>query len=317
MMARPLTVGGAELLKRTLCFTGILLLGGAGICQARARDIQFVATPMKAVDAMLSLAAVNSNDIVYDLGCGDGRFVIKAAVDYGARGVGIDIDPLRIMECNSNAVKAGVTNRVRFFEQDLFESDFRDATVVCLYLLPKLNLRLRPRLLAELRPGTRILSHEFDMADWIPDATEVVSNVPMYTRPPLPRIRDTVFYYWVVPAEAAGTWQWTIQTPAGDRRYAVHFAQKFQRVSGIVETGGRAVPVLDARLNGADLSFSFEEEVGGQNVVVSVKGRIDGAAAAGSMKIRTGQDETVCDWNAARSPLRLLQQQTGKSNENR
>lgn len=132
-------------------------------------DVPYVPTSPSVVDAMLKLAGVKSTDVVYDLGCGDGRIVIAAARDFGARGVGIDINPVRIAEARENAQKAGVASRVRFEEGDLFQADLREATVVTLYLLTSVNLKLRPKLLAELRPGTRIVSNTFDMGDWKPD----------------------------------------------------------------------------------------------------------------------------------------------------
>ena len=121
---------------------------------------------------------VNKDDVVYDLGCGDGRIVITAAKKYGARGVGVDIDPERIKEANANAKQAGVSDRVKFIEQDLFQTDFKEASVVTLYLLPDINLKLRPKLLSELKPGTRIVSHAFDMGDWKPDKTETSRRRP-------------------------------------------------------------------------------------------------------------------------------------------
>jgi ribosomal protein L11 methylase PrmA len=121
------------------------------------------------VEAMLKLANVKSTDVLYDLGCGDGRIVIAAARDFGARGVGVDINPVRIAEARENAEKAGVTGKVRFEEKDLYQADIREASVVTLYLLTSVNLKLRPKLLADLKPGTRIVSNTFDMGDWQPD----------------------------------------------------------------------------------------------------------------------------------------------------
>jgi SAM-dependent methyltransferase len=135
----------------------------------RTPDVPFVPTTDEAVQAMLKLAGVKSTDVVYDLGCGDGRIVIAAAKDFGARGVGIDINPVRIAEANANAKKAGVEGKVKFEENDLFQADFREATVVTLFLLSSVNLKLRPKLMAELKPGTRIVSNTFDMGDWKPD----------------------------------------------------------------------------------------------------------------------------------------------------
>ena len=162
----------------------ILLAGLALQAQAaplREPDVHYVPTPQAVVDAMLEMAAVTGKDVVYDLGCGDGRIPITAAQKYGARGVGIDIDPRRIADATENAKAAGVTGQVTFLTQDLFTSDFKDATVVTLYLSPSLNERLIPRLKAELKPGTRIVSHAFDMgATWPPEAKEEVAGKTIY-----------------------------------------------------------------------------------------------------------------------------------------
>lgn len=178
--------------KQRLWFIGtiaILLLGGvlqpAGLAQqtatpTRQPDVIFVPTPPEVVEAMLKLAGVTKNDVVYDLGCGDGRIVIAAARDFGARGVGIDIDPQRIREATENAQKAGVTDRVKIVQGDLFEADLSEATVVTLYLLPSLNLKLLPKLKKELRPGARIVSHAFDMGDWKPDKEQDVNGRHIY-----------------------------------------------------------------------------------------------------------------------------------------
>ena len=147
----------------------------------RTPDVHYVPTPQPVVDAMLKMANVTAKDVVYDLGCGDGRIPVTAAQRFGARGVGIDLDPVRIREANENAKAAGVTDKVRFLNQDLFTSDFKDATVVTLYLLPSLNEKLMPKLKAELKPGTRIVSHAFDMgASWPPEKTEQVEGKTIY-----------------------------------------------------------------------------------------------------------------------------------------
>jgi SAM-dependent methyltransferase len=146
----------------------------------RPPDVIFVPTPEEVVEKMLAMARVTAKDVVYDLGCGDGRIVIAAARKYGARGVGIDIDPDRIAEATENAEKAGVADRVSFVQGDLFEADISPATVVTLYLLTELNLKLRPKLLKELRPGARVVSHAFGMGDWKPERTEHVGNVAVH-----------------------------------------------------------------------------------------------------------------------------------------
>ena len=147
----------------------------------REPDVFYVPTPPAVVDAMLKMANVTSTDVVYDLGCGDGRIPIAAAQKYGARGIGIDIDPLRVAEAIENAKLAGVTDKVTFLNQDLFTSDFKDATVVTLYLLPSLNEKLRPKLQAELKPGTRIVSHAFDMGRlWPAERRQEVDGKTIY-----------------------------------------------------------------------------------------------------------------------------------------
>jgi SAM-dependent methyltransferase len=151
-------------------------------------DVPYVPTPQPVVDAMLKIAGVAKNDIVYDLGCGDGRIVVTAAKTYGAHGTGFDLNPERIKEANENARQAGVAKLVKFVEKNLFETDLREASVVTLYLLPDVNLRLRPKLLRELKVGSRIVSHAFDMGDWKPDKKIEADN--------------RVIYFWVVTEKA-------------------------------------------------------------------------------------------------------------------
>lgn len=163
------------------------MLSAAGLAGApldvlaqRTPDVIFVPTAFDVVTQMLKLAEVTSKDIVYDLGCGDGRFVVTAARQFGARGVGVDIDPDRIKEANELAARTGAQDKVRFIQGDLFETDISEATVVTLYLLTRLNLKLRPKLQKELRPGTRVVSHAFDMGDWKPERTEAVGGSTIY-----------------------------------------------------------------------------------------------------------------------------------------
>ncbi len=154
----------------------------------RKPDIGYIPTSEEVVGAMLTLAGVTGEDILYDLGSGDGRVVIAAAEQFGTRGVGIDIDLERIQEANENAQRAELSDRVKFRQQDLFKSDFSEATVIILYLLPHLNLRLRPELLRQLKPGTRVVSHDFDMGDWKPDQVMEIQTK-----------EESTLYYWVIP----------------------------------------------------------------------------------------------------------------------
>jgi 2-polyprenyl-3-methyl-5-hydroxy-6-metoxy-1,4-benzoquinol methylase len=155
--------------------------------QQQTPDVVYVPTPPEVVDKMLELAKVGKNDILYDLGSGDGRIPITAAKRFGTQGIGIDIDPERIKEANANAQKEGVTDKVKFLQQDLFKTDFSKATVVTLYLLPELNVRLRSQLFKQLKPGTRIVSHAFDMGDWKPEQTVNVNGKTVY--------------YWTIPKQ--------------------------------------------------------------------------------------------------------------------
>ncbi len=155
-------------------------VAGQATAPQREPDVIFVPTPADVVDAMLKLAKVTSSDVVYDLGSGDGRIPIAAAKTYGARGVGIDIDPERVREATGNARSNGVADKVTFRTEDLFTADISPATVVTLYLLEPLNLKLVPKLMKELKPGTRIVSHAFDMGDWKPQQKQTVSGRPIY-----------------------------------------------------------------------------------------------------------------------------------------
>jgi 2-polyprenyl-3-methyl-5-hydroxy-6-metoxy-1,4-benzoquinol methylase len=153
--------------------------------RTQSPDVIYVPTPQEVVDEMLKLADVKKGDVLYDLGSGDGRIPVTAAKKFGIRAIGIDIDPTRIREANDNAKKNGVTNLVQFRNEDLFKADFKEATVVTLYLLPDLNVKLRPRLWAELKPGTRVVSHQFDMGDWKPQKTVELGG--------------RTIYFWTVP----------------------------------------------------------------------------------------------------------------------
>lgn len=205
-------------------------------------DVPFVPTSEKLVETMLKMGGVSENDLLYDLGCGDGRIVVAAARDYGARAVGVDLNPQRLMEAREHAEWAGVSPLVAFIEDDLLCVDFSKATVVTLYLLQTINMELRPRLLSELQPGTRILSHAFDMADW--KADEQVS------------VEGANLYMWIVPADIAGTWVW--QTHDG-KEYRVVLRQKFQQVYGQAWIDDRPAELKSARLRGTRLQLTIQQ----------------------------------------------------------
>jgi SAM-dependent methyltransferase len=249
---------------------------------------------------MLKMAGVNQNDIVYDLGCGDGRIVITAAKVFGARGVGVDNDPNLIRQSNENARKAGVTDRAKFIEQDLFETDIREATVVTLYLLPELNLRLRPKLFRELRPGSRILAHEFNMGDWKPDNMAKVPKMKIYYHPTIPYEKDAYFYYWVIPANAEGVWRWALSTSSGNQDYTLRLVQKFQEIRGTVLVKGQETPIAAAQLVGDQLSFTLREGTDKEQREMSFNGRIHGDDIAGRVEVRGGPFAGNYAWAAKR-----------------
>lgn len=186
---RPVT------LALLITITALALSAGAqSTTETKPLDVPYVPTHEKVVAEMLRVANVRNDDVLYDLGSGDGRIVITAARQFGTRGTGIDIDPARVRDAHENARRAGVADKVKFVQGDIFDARISDATVVTLYLLPAVNMRLRPKLLSELRPGTRIVSHNYDMGDWAPEKTIRVKTPA----------GDHTVYYWVVPRRAAG-----------------------------------------------------------------------------------------------------------------
>jgi len=205
------------------------------------KDVVWVPTNDALVVRMLTMAAVGPTDVVYDLGAGDGKIAITAAKDFGARSVGVEYNPdmAKLGQCLARA--EGVANRARIVQGDIFETDFSEASVVTLYLLPELNMRLRPTIL-KMKPGTRVVSHSFMMEDWEPDVSSSTE--------------DGQAYLWIVPADVGGTW--TFKRKDGRERFAVHIEQKFQEISGAV--GERREPFSAAKLNGAQIDLSFQEE---------------------------------------------------------
>ncbi|MBN1938582.1 MAG: class I SAM-dependent methyltransferase, partial [Candidatus Aminicenantes bacterium] len=230
--------------------------------QDRILDVPYVPTKFPVVDEMLKMAGVAKTDLLYDLGCGDGRIVIGAAQKYGARGVGIDLDPARIRECESNAASAGVTEQVKFYIGDLFEADFREASVVSMYLLTSVNLKLRPRLLRELRPGTRVVSHNFGMDNWRPDASSEVD---------VDGIRHDV-YLWVIPVNASGAWAWTMKIDGKTTPVRATLAQKYQYATGTATVDAETIEVKNAKVQGDQVRFTLDIPADGKTVSFAFEG---------------------------------------------
>ena len=229
------------------------------------KDVVWLPTPQSLVDKMLDMGKVTPNDFVIDLGSGDGITVIAAA-KRGARALGIEYNPDMVELSTRNAEKAGVSARAKFIKADLFETDFGKATVVTMYLLQELNLKLRPKIFA-LQPGTRVVSHAFDMGEWKPDRTQTVDN--------------STAFLWIVPAKVAGVWR----LPQGE----LTLRQEFQMIEGTIKNGGQAVPISGGRLRGDFLSFSAGGAV--------YSGRVSGNRIQGSVE----SDGTSSAWSASRA----------------
>lgn len=265
----------APLLRNAFRTAAAALLAGALILPAAAQederpglDVIYVPTPHQVVKRMLELAKVGPNDIHYDLGSGDGRIVIAAVKDFKAKkGVGIDLDPQRIKEANENLAKAGVGDRVTFLRKNIFETDFSEANVVSLYLLSTLNLKLRPTIL-DMKPGTRIVTQSFSMADWDPDHKESVAfddNGYKGTR---------TVYLFIVPAKVEGKWS----LEDGARKIELDLKQSFQRLNGNATIGGKTAAIKDGKLDGANIVFTLEID----GKAVKFEGKVDGNTITGN-----------------------------------
>ncbi len=226
----------------------------------RALDVPYVPTPEHVVEAMLRLATPTKDDFLVDLGCGDGRIPVLAAQKYGVRGFGVDLNPERIKEARANAHKSGVADKVEFVEGDLFKTDFKKASVLTMYLLPSVNLRLRASIL-QMKPGTRVVSHAFHMEDWKADVTE--------------NHDFRVIYMWIVPVQVAGRWGGT----AGGAKIEVTLAQKFQEVSGAATVDGRPATLLGGKVTGEEVAFELVTADGKRSRLVA---RTKGAMLEGN-----------------------------------
>jgi ubiquinone/menaquinone biosynthesis C-methylase UbiE len=282
-------------MKKRIFLSVILIVLGclaANTWQAKKPDVIFVPTPNRVVEEMLRLADIREDDLIYDLGCGDGRIIIKAAQKVGSRGIGIDIDPQRIKESRQNASYAGVDHLVQFQEQDLFQADFSEATVVTLYLLPMLNLQLRPKLLTELRPGTRVISHDFSMNEWIPDQKTLVVIGK----------RHHWIYQWTVPANVIGQWELSIAELSEKSPITMKLEQVYQYIVGIVFSNNFRKHLKNTKLNGNHLQFELELQRGGEVHQMFFEGKIHGDVINGTAAQNDGPPEAKSSWRAIRDP---------------
>ena len=258
-------------------------------CSARGPDVIYLPSAADVVTRMLDLAQVGPEDVVFDLGCGDGRIVIAAARDRGARGVCVDIDASLVARSRHNADTAGVANRIEFRHADMFETDLRTATVVALYLSPSINVRLRPKLFRELRPGGWIVSHNFPMGDWMPDTVVRVT---------WPSGTTSAVQAWLLPADVAGTWELIAPEGTAERRIRVRFAQQYQQVSATASESGRTLSVDAVRLAGDSIELQLSDKRGDDEERLRFAGRVTGSRMSGTL--RSTRDTTFRRWRAAR-----------------
>jgi ribosomal protein L11 methylase PrmA len=253
----------------TVAFAGGALAQGYTASDGTTKlDIFFVPTQHEVVKRMLELAEVGPNDVHYDLGSGDGRIVIAAVKDFKAKkGVGIDLDPQRIKEANENKAKADLGDNVQFLRQNIFETDLREATVISMYLLPSINVRMRPKLLAELKPGTRIVTHAFNMAEWTEEHNESVNGYQVYL--------------FIVPANVAGKWEMT----QGARKIALDLKNEFTALTGTATVNGKTAEITGGKITGTKIAFTIDLD----GKPVKFEGTADGTTISGS------------GWNAKKS----------------
>jgi len=259
-------------------------------------DVPYVPTPYEVVNEMIKMAGVDKNDILYDLGCGDGRIVITAVKNTGCRGIGIDINPVRIEESENNAAEAGVKDRVKFLQKNLFDTDFSEATVLTLYLLSSVNLELRPKILRTLKPGTRVVSHDFSMKEWEADEFKEVNMDH--------RTHD--IYFWIVPANVSGTWKWDSSTGSGKNQYILELHQRFQKIEGSLNMDGSVVPIEHAELEGDKIQFSVRRTLDGHAAQMSFSGIVKGHSIQGTLKNETDRGAKTTPWTAERDPSTVM-----------
>jgi len=236
------------------------------------KDVIWVPTPDEVVDRMLRMAQVTANDYVIDLGAGDGKIAIAAAKNFGARSMGIEYNPEMAKHAQGNAEKAGVTARARIVQGDIFVTDFTQATVITMYLLPALNLKLRPQILA-MRPGTRVVSHSFTMDDWEADETSSMDGRRAY--------------FWLVPANVMGSWTLEVTGGGASEKMELTLEQRFQKIEGTLALGATQAGLREARLRGFNIAFSY---VDGKSVRRDLAGRVSGGRMEGGLRADNGTE---------------------------
>lgn len=262
-------------------------------------DVPYVPSHTNVLRAMFELAKPTKEDFLIDLGSGDGRIVIGAAQKFGTRGFGVDLNEELVRIAAERARRAGVGSMVRFAVRDIFRTDFRQATILTMFLLPDIVQALRPRILQQLRPGTRVVSHDYHLADWRPDATRIVDISESPDKP-----KQSVIYFWRVPADVAGTWIWTLDhRPYFNRPldYTAALKQRFQDLEGAVEVLGLEGRIHHAAVSGTHVAYSVHVEVDEAMVRHDFSGEVSGNTITGTVRLSGGLRPVTLPWRATRT----------------
>ncbi len=282
-----------KMMQWMLCIVALLAVPVGARAQEGAGDVVYVPTPQVVVEEMLRMAKVGAKDFIIDLGSGDGRMVITAAKKFGARGFGVDLDKVLLKVSNESAQREGIADRARFVEQNLFETDLSQATVITTYLLPEMNERLRPKIL-NLEPGTRVVAHDYNMGEWYPDAQKTL-DVPEKT---VGNPGKSYIYFWIVPAKIGGRWQSQLKTGAQPEKWEFDFEQRFQMFDGVAIGGGQKIKMRTAKLEGDQLRFGFSAKAGDSVVRHEFRGTVKGDVIEGALKLGDGAGQKDLPWSA-------------------
>lgn len=259
-------------------------------------DVPYVPSTTAVLDTMYGYTKPTKDDYIMDLGSGDGRIVINAAKKFGASGHGMDLNEGLVAIANARARSAGLADRAKFYVRDLFKEDISKATIVTMYLLPEVVMQLRPKLFNELKPGTRIASHDYHMGDWRFDAAKVVDSVTQG--------EEDIVYYWMVPAKIAGMWTWQIEYPGYmDKPLELrgYLNQHFQDIGGRVNIGLQPMRIHDAKLAGTKIAFSITGELDDRIVRQDYTGTVNGSHITGTVRFYGGVAPKAFPWSAFRS----------------
>jgi hypothetical protein len=256
-------------------------------------DVVYVPTPQIVVDDMLRMAKIGPNDYIIDLGSGDGRMVLTAVKQFGARGLGVDLSDDLLKESNRSASEQGIADRANFIKQNLFETDLSQATVISSYLLPEMNQKLRPKIL-NLRPGTRVVAHDYHMGDWTPDEQRSLT-VPEKTVG-TPGVSYT--FLWIVPARIGGRWQSQLASGTQSESWEFDFSQTFQMFDGVAKNGTQSIKLPTSKLKADQISFMFFTKPGDNSTRHEFTGTVKGDAIDGTVKIGAGAGQKQLPWSA-------------------